>query len=94
MRWSLKIFPPYGKIISAIPCAINLNYKHMKTGKALLGVAAGVAAGAVLGMIFYPEKKTGRKLTSEKDLKEALNEKINEKFDELIHAVTEKQNRN
>lgn len=63
----------------------------MKTGKALLGVAAGMAAGAVLGMIFAPEKRSDKKIPGEKELTDVLDKKINKKFDELIHAVSEKQ---
>ena len=66
------------------------NSKVMKTGKALLGVAAGMAAGAVLGMLFVPERKSGKRL-SEKELSQALDEKLNEKFDELVQAIVKKQ---
>jgi gas vesicle protein len=63
----------------------------MKTGRALLGVAAGLAAGAVLGMLFAPEKEIIKNNSHEtKDLGDELNKKIDEKFDELINAITAK----
>jgi gas vesicle protein len=62
----------------------------MKTGRALLGVAAGFAAGAILGILFAPDKGVNtRKNLSRKaeDLSDAVNENIEKKFEKVADAV-------
>jgi gas vesicle protein len=65
----------------------------MKTGKAILAVAAGLAAGAVLGVLFAPEKgnETRRKITKKgKDLVDDVENKIEKKFNEMMNNFSSK----
>lgn len=65
----------------------------MKTGKALLAVAAGIAAGVVIGVLFAPDKgiDTRKKITKKgKDLVGDVENKIEKKFDELMKSISGK----
>ncbi len=65
----------------------------MKTGKALLAVAAGIAAGVVIGVLFAPDKgiDTRKKITKKgKDLANEVEDKIEKKFDNLMKSISGK----
>jgi gas vesicle protein len=71
----------------------HLNTTIMKTGKAILAVAAGIAAGAVLGVLFAPEKgvDTRKRIVKKgKDLVDELDDKIEAKFKDMMRTISGK----
>lgn len=65
----------------------------MKTGKALLGIAAGIAAGTIFGLLFAPEKggRTRKNITRKgEELAKALNDQMDQRFDEMMKIMMEK----